>query len=62
MPKRDIRRDIREGLREIKAHKADSMECWTCKSNTGEKRISPSPTIFEGEYWLVEHAYPVNTK
>jgi diadenosine tetraphosphate (Ap4A) HIT family hydrolase len=35
------------------------MECWTCKSNTGEKRISPGTTIFEGEYWLVEHAYPV---
>jgi len=31
----------------------------TCKSNTGEKRISPGPTIFEGEYWFVEHAYPV---
>jgi len=37
------------------------MECWTCKSNTGEKRISPGPTIFEGKYWLVEHAYPVKT-
>lgn len=35
------------------------MECWTCKSNSGEKRISPGPTIFEGQYWLVEHAYPV---
>src|SRR6266496_3044315 len=35
------------------------MECWTCKSNTGEKRISPGPTIYEGEYWFVEHAYPV---
>ena len=35
------------------------MECWTCQSNTGEKRISPGPTIFEGEYWFVEHAYPV---
>ncbi|RPI91387.1 MAG: hypothetical protein EHM40_15880 [Chloroflexi bacterium] len=35
------------------------MECWTCRSNTGEKRISPGPTIFEGKYWLVEHAYPV---
>lgn len=35
------------------------MECWICKSNTGEKRISPGPTIFEGEYWFVEHAYPV---
>jgi diadenosine tetraphosphate (Ap4A) HIT family hydrolase len=37
------------------------MDCWTCKSNTGEKRISPGPTIFEGKYWLVEHAYPVKT-
>jgi diadenosine tetraphosphate (Ap4A) HIT family hydrolase len=36
-----------------------NMECWTCTSNTGEKRISPGPTIFEGKYWLVEHAYPV---
>lgn len=35
------------------------MECWTCQSNSGEKRISPGTTIHEGEYWLVEHAYPV---
>jgi diadenosine tetraphosphate (Ap4A) HIT family hydrolase len=35
------------------------VECWTCRSNTGEKRISPGPTIFEGQYWFVEHAYPV---
>jgi diadenosine tetraphosphate (Ap4A) HIT family hydrolase len=35
------------------------MECWTCQSNTGEKRISPGPTIFEGRYWFVEHANPV---
>jgi diadenosine tetraphosphate (Ap4A) HIT family hydrolase len=35
------------------------MECLTCKSNSGEKRISPGPTIFEGKYWFVEHAYPV---
>jgi hypothetical protein len=31
------------------------------QSNTGEKSISPGPTIFEGKYWLVEHAYPVKT-
>ena len=37
------------------------MECLTCKSNSGEKRISPGPTIFEGQYWFVEHAYPVKT-
>ncbi len=35
------------------------MECWTCQSNSGEKRISPGAIIFEGEHWLVEHAYPV---
>jgi len=35
------------------------MDCWTCKSNSGEKRISPGPTIFEGKFWLVEHAYPI---
>jgi diadenosine tetraphosphate (Ap4A) HIT family hydrolase len=35
------------------------MECLTCKSNSGELRISPGPTIYEGKYWLVEHAYPV---
>ena len=37
------------------------MECWVCKSNIDEKRISPGPTIFEGNYWFVEHAYPVKT-
>jgi diadenosine tetraphosphate (Ap4A) HIT family hydrolase len=35
------------------------MECLTCNSNSGENRISPGPTIFEGGYWMVEHAYPV---
>ena len=35
------------------------MDCWICRSNSGEKRISPGPTIFEGKYWFVEHAYPV---
>jgi diadenosine tetraphosphate (Ap4A) HIT family hydrolase len=38
------------------------MECWTCRSNSGEKRISPGPTIYEGKYWLVEHAYPIKVK
>ncbi len=35
------------------------MECLTCKSNSGETRISPGPSIYEGNYWFVEHAYPV---
>ncbi len=35
------------------------MECLTCRSNSGERRISPGPTIYAGRYWNVEHAYPV---
>jgi diadenosine tetraphosphate (Ap4A) HIT family hydrolase len=38
------------------------MECLICKSNSGEKRISPGPTIHDGKYWLVEHAYPTKIK
>jgi diadenosine tetraphosphate (Ap4A) HIT family hydrolase len=38
------------------------MECLICKSNSGEKRISPGPTIYDGKYWLVEHAYPTKIK
>lgn len=33
--------------------------CYSCISISGEKRISPGPIIYEGKYWLVEHAYPV---
>jgi len=32
--------------------------CFTCRSTSGEQRISPGPTIFTGQFWLVEHAYP----
>lgn len=38
------------------------MECWSCKSNSGEKRISPGDPIYEGKYWLVEHIYPTSLK
>src|SRR5438477_13205439 len=38
------------------------MECYTCKSISGERRISPGPTIYTGEHWLVEHAYPCGIK
>ena len=38
------------------------MECYSCKSNSGEKRISPGPVIYEGKYWLVEHTYPTKLK
>ena len=32
--------------------------CLSCLSNSGEKRISPGGQIFNGSYWIVEHAYP----
>ena len=38
-----------------------NTECWNCRSNIGRKRISPGPTLLEGKYSLVEHAYPVKT-
>ena len=38
------------------------MECYTCRSLSGERRISPGPTIVEGRYWLIEHAYPTRLK
>jgi diadenosine tetraphosphate (Ap4A) HIT family hydrolase len=33
--------------------------CLACQSLSGEKRISPGPSLFDGRYWVVEHAYPV---
>jgi diadenosine tetraphosphate (Ap4A) HIT family hydrolase len=36
--------------------------CLTCRSNSGEERISPGPTIYEGQYWFVEHGYPAALK
>ncbi len=36
--------------------------CWSCLANEGIRRISPGPTIYEGQYWLLEHAYPTKLK
>jgi diadenosine tetraphosphate (Ap4A) HIT family hydrolase len=36
------------------------MECLSCRSISGEKRISPGPFIHEGAHWLVDHAYPTS--
>ena len=33
-------------------------ECLSCKSLSGEKRISPGDIIYENASWQVEHAYP----
>ena len=38
------------------------MECFSCRSISGDKRISPGPYIHEGNYWLVDHAYPTSLK
>src|SRR5438045_1970435 len=38
------------------------MECLTCQSIAGEKRISPGPFIYVGTYWLVDHGYPTALK
>jgi diadenosine tetraphosphate (Ap4A) HIT family hydrolase len=42
--------------------KDETTGCWTCRSNSGKQRISPGQTIYEGNYWFVEHAYPVKQK
>jgi diadenosine tetraphosphate (Ap4A) HIT family hydrolase len=38
------------------------MDCYTCRSISGEHRISPGPTIYDGCYWMLEHAYPTRLK
>ena len=38
------------------------MECLSCLSLSGERRISPGPAIYEGMYWIVDHAYPCRMK
>ena len=38
------------------------MDCYSCLSISGERRISPGPPIFEGRFWLIEHAYPCAMK
>ena len=34
-------------------------DCPVCQSVNGVQRLSPGPFIYEGRYWLVDHAYPV---
>jgi len=38
------------------------MECRSCLSLQGIQRISPGPFIYEGHYWVVDHAYPTSLK
>ncbi len=39
---------------------ATSPGCRSCEANAGIKRISPAATIYPGERWLLEHAYPTS--
>lgn len=38
------------------------MECKTCASLAGTHRISPGEVIHNGEYWVLEHTYPVKVR
>jgi len=39
-----------------------SAECRSCLSLMGEQPISPGPVIYDGTYWMVEHAYPTRMR
>lgn len=34
--------------------------CLTCRSVARIERISPGPVIYDGNYWIVDHAYPTS--
>lgn len=38
------------------------MDCNTCKSLRGEISLTSGPVIWSGQYWQVEHVYPVSIK
>jgi diadenosine tetraphosphate (Ap4A) HIT family hydrolase len=38
------------------------MECFSCLAVAGIKPVSPAPRIYEGQFWLVEHAYPCDLR
>ena len=35
-------------------------DCLICRSNQGAERISPGMPIYEGDSWIIEHAYPTS--
>src|SRR5262245_9058698 len=41
---------------------AMAVECYSCRSISGKTRISPGPYIYQGQFWLVDHAYPTRMK
>lgn len=45
-------------MAEVKSTTEAAQECLSCSAISGARPISPGPRIFEGEHWLVDHAYP----
>ena len=35
-----------------------SDSCYSCQALRGERHISPTPPVYEGQYWRVDHAWP----
>ncbi len=36
----------------------NESECYSCQAMRGERRLSPGPVIYRGNFWHIEHAYP----
>jgi len=32
--------------------------CYSCQALRGERHISPAEHIYDGRYWIVDHAWP----
>jgi diadenosine tetraphosphate (Ap4A) HIT family hydrolase len=32
--------------------------CYSCQALRGERRISPGERIYEGQHWVIDHAWP----
>jgi diadenosine tetraphosphate (Ap4A) HIT family hydrolase len=39
-----------------------NKNCFTCLSISGIKPLFPESLMYEGKFWIVEHAYPVKIK
>lgn len=50
-------------MRHDEAHDAQNGpddSCYSCEALRGERHISPGQRIFEGKWWVVEHAWPTS--
>lgn len=35
-----------------------NTNCYSCQALRGERRISPGERIYDGRYWVIDHAWP----